>query len=96
MNDRKKEILIFALLLLFSSSISIWSFITESFATFVIMGLFAIRMISTLLRQYSTRMIIHIKHKYFEIKYNNYKYFHLFKKRTTYTNFFHSYTSSTV
>ncbi|HCT0441716.1 TPA: hypothetical protein LQO31_002430, partial [Staphylococcus pseudintermedius] len=45
MNDRKKEILTFALLLLFSSSISIWSFITESFATFVIMGLFAIRMI---------------------------------------------------
>ncbi|WP_390484088.1 hypothetical protein, partial [Staphylococcus pseudintermedius] len=50
MNDRKKEILIFALLLLFSSSISIWSFITESFATFVIMGLFAIRMIYDIIK----------------------------------------------
>lgn len=49
MNDRKKEILIFALLLLFSS-ISIWSFITESFATFVIMGLFAIRMIYDIIK----------------------------------------------
>ncbi|PPD61933.1 hypothetical protein CYI98_001125 [Staphylococcus pseudintermedius] len=50
MNDRKKEILIFALLLLFSSSISIWSLITESFATFVIMGLFAIRMIYDIIK----------------------------------------------
>ncbi|EIE3770109.1 hypothetical protein ACVZOT_000295 [Staphylococcus pseudintermedius] len=50
MNDRKKEILIFALLLLFSSSISIWSFITKSFATFVIMGLFAIRMIYDIIK----------------------------------------------
>ncbi|ENY5571463.1 hypothetical protein O5X86_00660 [Staphylococcus pseudintermedius] len=50
MNDRKKEILIFVLLLLFSSSISIWSLITESFATFVIMGLFAIRMIYDIIK----------------------------------------------
>ncbi|HGH5509142.1 TPA: hypothetical protein ACJI3P_001403, partial [Staphylococcus pseudintermedius] len=50
MNDRKKDILIFVLLLLFSSSISIWSLITESFATFVIMGLFAIRMIYDIIK----------------------------------------------
>lgn len=50
MNDRKKDILIFVLLLLFSSSISIWSLITESFATFVIMGLFAIRMIYNIIK----------------------------------------------
>ncbi|EGQ1704322.1 hypothetical protein EF798_07185, partial [Staphylococcus pseudintermedius] len=55
MNDRKKEILIFALLLLFSSSISIWSFITESFATFVIMGLFAIRMIYDIIKTISNK-----------------------------------------
>ncbi|EHP0491249.1 hypothetical protein KND94_002387 [Staphylococcus pseudintermedius] len=53
MNDRKKEILIFALLLLFSSSI--WSFITESFATFVIMGLFAIRMIYDIIKTISNK-----------------------------------------
>ncbi|EGQ2873936.1 hypothetical protein ACP1DY_000009 [Staphylococcus pseudintermedius] len=55
MNDRKKEILIFVLLLLFSSSISIWSLITESFATFVIMGLFAIRMIYDIIKTISNK-----------------------------------------
>ncbi|WP_019166862.1 hypothetical protein [Staphylococcus delphini] len=50
MNDRKKDILIFVLLLFLSSSISIWSLITESFATFVIMGLFAIRMIYDIIK----------------------------------------------
>lgn len=43
MSEKQKDILIYVVFLILSTVLSIWSLITESFVTFVLMGIFAIR-----------------------------------------------------
>lgn len=43
MSEKQKDILIYVGFLILSTVLSIWSLITESFVTFVLMGIFAIR-----------------------------------------------------
>ncbi|MEB7824807.1 hypothetical protein [Staphylococcus chromogenes] len=43
MSEKQKDILIYAGFLILSTVLSIWSLITESFVTCVLMGIFAIR-----------------------------------------------------
>lgn len=43
MSDKQKDILIYVGFLILSTALSIWSLITESFVTFALMGIFAIR-----------------------------------------------------
>ncbi|MCC4037175.1 hypothetical protein LL019_04560, partial [Staphylococcus pseudintermedius] len=59
-----------------------------SFSHLVIRGFLEIGLFTAFLKQFPTRMIIHIKYKFFEIKHNNYKYFHLFKKELLILTFF--------
>lgn len=50
MSEKKKDILIYILFLILSVVVSAWSLITESFATFAIMAVFAIRTLYNLFK----------------------------------------------
>lgn len=50
MSEKQKDILIYVGFLILSTVLSIWSLITESFVTFALMGIFAIRSLYNIIK----------------------------------------------